>query len=78
LFFFKKIFFYIFIYRPRFIYRVPILIFFTTFPTILITTLAWRYLGMKTGISIGFFFSIPIIILACYKIFMQDWLDDEK
>jgi len=37
-----------------------------------------RYLRMKTGISIGFFFSIPIIILACYKIFMQDWLDDEK
>ena len=34
--------------------------------------------GMKTGVTIGFFFSIPIICYACHKVFMEHWLEEEE
>jgi hypothetical protein len=33
--------------------------------------------GIKVGVTIGFFGSIPVICYACHKVFMEQWLEEE-
>ena len=65
-------------FKPAFKWRVPYLIAVCTIPTISMTHFSIIDYGMKTGVTIGFFFSIPIICYACHKVFMEHLLEEEE
>ena len=65
-------------FKPPFKWRVPFLILVCTVPTITLTHFSCQEFGIQTGVTIGFFGSIPIICYACHKVFMEQWLEEEE
>ena len=57
--------------------EITILLGVCTIPTITLTHFSCVEYGIKIGVTIGFFGSIPIICYACHKVFMEQWLEDE-
>ena len=72
-----KIVYFIRYFKPPFRWRLPYLLGVCTIPTITLTHFSCVEYGIKIGVTIGFFGSIPIICYACHKVFMEQWLEDE-
>ncbi|MAJ57722.1 MAG: hypothetical protein CMI74_06620 [Candidatus Pelagibacter sp.] len=64
-------------YKPSREWRLPFLLLVSTIPPTLLTHFACVKYGISIGVAIGFFGSIPIVIYTCWKIFMDDWLEDD-
>tara|TARA_X000000950_G_scaffold61568_1_gene75024 strand:+ start:1116 stop:1349 length:234 start_codon:yes stop_codon:yes gene_type:complete len=72
-----KIMYFIKYFKPSFKWRLPYLLAICTIPTITLTHFSCVEYGIKVGVTIGFFGSIPVICYACHKVFMEQWLEEE-
>ena len=63
--------------RPPFIYRYIIVGCILVFPPILSAHYGSIYLGRENGILLGFSVGIICVTFACWKLYIDDWRDDE-
>ncbi len=48
-----------------------------TFPPILSAHYGSIFLGKENGVLLGFCVGIPCVAFACWKLYIDDWRDDE-
>ena len=72
-----KIMYFIKYFKPSFKWRLPYLLAICTIPTITLTHFSCVENGIKVGVTIGFFFFIPVICYARKKDIMEQWLEEE-
>ena len=63
--------------RPPFIYRYIIVGCILVFPPILSAHYGSIYLGRENGVLLGFSVGIICVTFACWKLYIDDWRDDE-
>tara|TARA_B100001564_G_C20146779_1_gene449174 strand:- start:169 stop:369 length:201 start_codon:yes stop_codon:yes gene_type:complete len=63
--------------RPPFIYRYIIVGCILVFPPILSAHYGSIYLGKENGVLLGFSVGIICVTFACWKLYIDDWRDDE-
>jgi|TARA_B100000401_G_C52782558_1_gene709019 hypothetical protein len=63
--------------RPSFILRYIIIGSILVIPPILSTHYGSIFFGKENGTLIGFCVGIPCVAFACWKLYIDDWRDDE-
>tara|TARA_S200000501_G_scaffold180323_1_gene169732 strand:+ start:1889 stop:2089 length:201 start_codon:yes stop_codon:yes gene_type:complete len=63
--------------RPPFIYRYLIVGLILVGPPILSAHYGSIYLGKANGVLLGFSVGIICVTFACWKLYIDDWRDDE-
>ena len=63
--------------RPPFIYRYLIVAGILIFPPILSSHFGSIYLGRENGVLLGFCVGLICITFACWKLYIDNWRDDE-
>ena len=63
--------------RPPFIYRYIIVGLILIVPPILSAHYGSIFLGKENGTLLGFCVGIPCVTFACWKLYIDDWRDDE-
>tara|TARA_X000001036_G_scaffold180407_1_gene170746 strand:+ start:905 stop:1072 length:168 start_codon:yes stop_codon:yes gene_type:complete len=51
--------------------------FILTFPPILSAHYGSIFLGKENGVLLGFCVGIPCVAFACWKLYIDNWRDDE-
>ena len=63
--------------KPPFIYRYLIIACILIFPPILGSHFGSIYFGRENGVLLGFCVGIICVTFACWKLYIDDWRDDE-
>ena len=64
--------------RPRYTYRLLIILLILTVIRIGATQIGSMYMGQENGILLGFCVGIPCVTFACWKLFMDGWRDEDE